>query len=79
VAFFMPAGAGFRELALQALLTLELQREMDPAAAAGLAAVTAIVLRLIWTTAELIAAGLLYHFARTHPALALDAHGDANA
>ena len=53
VAFFMPAGAGFRELALQTLLTLELNRTMDPTAAAALAAVTAIVLRLIWTTAEL--------------------------
>ena len=67
VAFFMPAGAGFRELALQTLLTLELNRTMDPTAAAALAAVTAIVLRLIWTTAELSAAGLLYRFAKTHP------------
>jgi hypothetical protein len=67
VAFFMPAGAGFRELALQTLLTLELNRTMDATAAAALAAVTAIVLRLIWTTAELSAAGLLYRFAKTHP------------
>jgi hypothetical protein len=72
VAFFMPAGAGFRELALQTLLAIELQRSMDPAAAAGLAAVTAIVLRLIWTTAELTAAGLLYWFARTHPPLTVE-------
>jgi glycosyltransferase 2 family protein len=73
VAFFMPAGAGFRELALQTLLTLELSRDMDTTAAAALAAVTAIVLRLIWTIAELTAAGLLYHFAKTHPPLVIDA------
>jgi hypothetical protein len=72
VAFFMPAGAGFRELALQTLLTLELSRDMNSTAAAALAAVTAIVLRLIWTIAELTAAGLLYHFAKTHPPLVID-------
>jgi hypothetical protein len=71
VAVFMPAGAGVRELALQTLLTLELKQTMDPAAAAGLAAVTAIVLRLIWTTAELAAAGLLYKFAAHNSALSV--------
>jgi len=77
VAFFMPAGAGFRELALQTLLALELKQEMGTEAAAALAAVTAIVLRLIWTTAELAAAGILYHFARTHPPLAIDPADEA--
>lgn len=64
VAVFMPAGAGVRELALQALLTLELRNEMEPAQAATLAAVTAIVLRLLWTSAELLAAGILYKFGK---------------
>ena len=78
VAFFMPAGAGFRELALQTLLALELRRDMEPAAAAALAAVTAIVLRLIWTTAELTAAGLLYRFGKTHPPLFPDPPAEEN-
>jgi hypothetical protein len=69
---FMPAGAGVRELALQTLLTLELKQTMDADAAAALAAVTAIVLRLIWTIAELGAAGLLYQFGPTHPKFAVE-------
>lgn len=74
---FMPAGAGVRELALQTLLTLELKETMDPAAAAGLAAVTAIVLRLIWTVAELGAAGLLYKFGATHPTFSLEPEAES--
>jgi uncharacterized membrane protein YbhN (UPF0104 family) len=69
---FMPAGAGVRELALQTLLALELKQSMDADAAAALAAVTAIVLRLIWTTAELGAAGLLYKFGATHPKFSIE-------
>jgi glycosyltransferase 2 family protein len=69
VAFFMPAGAGFREVALQRLLAFELRRTMDDSAAERIAAVTAIVLRLAWTVAEMVAAGLLYWFAPPHAPL----------
>lgn len=60
VAVFMPAGAGVRELALQILLALELQQIMPPDSAGAVTALVAIVLRLLWTVAELMAAGLLY-------------------
>jgi len=77
---FMPAGAGVRELALQTLLALELKQSMDADAAAALAAVTAIVLRLIWTIAELGAAGLLYKFGATHPKFSIEPEaGSENA
>lgn len=71
VAFFMPAGAGFREFALQTLLTLELAKLLGDGTAEGFAAVTALVVRLIWTAAELVAAGLLYWLAPTHPRFAI--------
>jgi glycosyltransferase 2 family protein len=80
LAFFMPAGAGVREVALQTILALELQQVLSPGAADGLAAVAALVLRLIWTTAELLAAGLLYWLAPTHPPLAIGLEAEnANA
>jgi glycosyltransferase 2 family protein len=80
LAFFMPAGAGVREFALQTILALELQQVLSPGAAGGLAAVAALVLRLIWTTAELVAAGLLYWLAPTHPPLAIGLEAEnANA
>lgn len=62
-AVMMPAGGGIREIALQSLLTLELATTMPEESAAPLAAVTAIVLRLLWTAGELLTAGALYHFA----------------
>ena len=64
VAFFMPAGGGVREFALQTLLAIELRATMPAGEAEGLAAVTAIMLRSIWTAAELVAGGVLYQFAR---------------
>ena len=80
LAFFMPAGAGIREVALQRLLALELAAVLSPGSAEGFAAVAALVLRLIWTTAELLAAGLLYWLAPTHPPLAIGAEAaNANA
>ena len=82
LAFFMPAGAGVREFALQTLLALELAAflAIGPTSAEGLAAVAALVLRLIWTAAELIAAGLLYWLAPTHPPLAVGLQAEnANA
>lgn len=63
VAFFMPAGGGVREFAMQTLLALELKTLLGPDSAAPVAAVAAIVLRLVWTTGELLVASLLYWFA----------------
>ena len=63
LALMMPAGGGIREIALQSLLTLELALTMPADSAAPLAAVTAIVLRLIWTAGEALTAGTLYVFA----------------
>ncbi|WP_020470061.1 lysylphosphatidylglycerol synthase transmembrane domain-containing protein [Zavarzinella formosa] len=63
LAVMMPAGGGIREIALQSLLTLELALTMPRESAEPLAAVTAIVLRLLWTVAELLTAGALYHLA----------------
>lgn len=60
LALMMPAGGGIREIALQTLLTLELTLTMPAESAAPLAAVTAIVLRLIWTAGEALTAGALY-------------------
>ncbi|HJZ89314.1 MAG TPA: hypothetical protein VKE40_00480 [Gemmataceae bacterium] len=66
-AFFMPAGVGVRDLALQLLLAVELKSRMGPdgsaAAADGLAAIAAVMFRLIGTAAELIMAGVMYRFA----------------
>ena len=65
VAFFMPAGFGVRDLALQLLLAVELKARLDlaPAAADGLAALLAVWFRLLGTVAEIVMAGLLYRFA----------------
>lgn len=60
LALMMPAGGGIREIALQSLLTLELALTMPQESAGALAAVTAIVLRLIWTVGEILTAGVLY-------------------
>ncbi|HVK14090.1 MAG TPA: lysylphosphatidylglycerol synthase transmembrane domain-containing protein [Gemmataceae bacterium] len=78
----VPAGGGVREFALQKLLTLELAAVLAPGTGSieGLAAVAALVLRLVWTTAEMAAAGLLYWLAPTHPPLAIDPEAaNANA
>ena len=66
VAFFLPAGVGVRDIALQLLLAVELRSRMEGAAAGvpeGLAAIVAIVFRLIGTVAEIIIAGIMYRFA----------------
>ncbi|MEZ6140518.1 MAG: lysylphosphatidylglycerol synthase transmembrane domain-containing protein [Zavarzinella sp.] len=62
MAFFMPAGSGVREFAMQKLLTLELAPIMATNQATAIAVVLAIVLRLTWTVAELLCAGCLYWF-----------------
>jgi hypothetical protein len=65
VAFFMPAGIGVRDLALQFLLAVELKARLNlPAADSdALAAILAVWFRLLGTTAELLMAGALYYFA----------------
>lgn len=63
LAVMMPAGGGIREIALQFLLTLELMAIMPKEQGEALAAVTAIVLRLLWTMGEMLTAGLLYRLA----------------
>jgi len=63
IAFFLPGGVGARELVLQVLLAGELQvLGLDAVAAEGLSVVITLVLRLIWTIAEVIVAVLLYRF-----------------
>jgi hypothetical protein len=55
-----PGGLGVRELILQQLLTPELRPLLGPELAGPLAVVTVLLLRLLWTVAEVIIAGVLY-------------------
>ena len=50
----MPGGLGVRELVLQHALIRQFAASQDESAAAGLAVVVALVLRLVWTIAELV-------------------------
>ena len=59
LAFFMPGGGGAREFLLAKLLGLELAAAVG-AAAPGVAVVVALVLRLVWTVAEVCFAFVLY-------------------
>jgi hypothetical protein len=65
VAFFMPAGIGVRDMALQLLLAVELHARLNlPAGQAdGLAAILAVWFRVMGTVVELVTAGILYVFA----------------
>jgi glycosyltransferase 2 family protein len=65
IAFFMPAGFGVRDLALQLLLAVELKARLNLGAAEadGLAAILAVWFRLLGTTSELLMAAILYRFA----------------
>jgi hypothetical protein len=65
VAFFMPAGFGVRDLALQLLLAVELRARLgqSPAEADGVAALLAVWYRLLGTVAEMGMAAILYRFA----------------
>ena len=58
-----PGGLGAREWVLQQILTPQLQPSSG-AAAAGVAAVVALVLRLVWTAFEVVVALLLFWFGR---------------
>lgn len=62
VAFFLPGGVGAREYVLAFFLSRELVVSMPEPVAMGLAVVITLVLRLVWTIAEVIIAGLLYWF-----------------
>jgi hypothetical protein len=65
VAFFMPAGFGVRDLALQFLLAVELHARLnvESVEANALAALLAVWFRLLGTVAEIVMAGILYRFA----------------
>ena len=60
LALFMPGGAGAREFLLAELLAFELVPAVGAAAAPGGAVVVALVLRLVWTVAEVCLALTLY-------------------
>jgi hypothetical protein len=55
-----PGGLGVRELILQQLLAPELGRLLSPEQAEAVAVVAVLLLRLLWTVAELIMAGVVY-------------------
>lgn len=57
-----PAGGGVREYVLKILLAHELVSSMSLPLAEGLAVVIALVVRLVWTIAELVLGLLLYRF-----------------
>lgn len=65
IAFFMPAGFGVRDLALQLLLAVELKARLNLGAAEadGMSAILAVWFRLLGTTSELLMAAILYRFA----------------
>jgi uncharacterized membrane protein YbhN (UPF0104 family) len=72
VAFFLPGGAGAREYVLAVLLAAELVvAGLSPPIAGGLAVVVALVLRLIWTIAEVVMAVALYRFIPSSQRVAL--------
>ena len=63
LAFFAPAGAGVRELVYQRFLTQELEQTQPgtiKVVAAGVAAVASLILRLVWTFAELVMIAILH-------------------
>ncbi|MBA4066732.1 MAG: hypothetical protein C0501_24105 [Isosphaera sp.] len=57
-----PGGLGPRETMLKLLLAPRLAAGLGPEAAAALAVVVALLLRVVWTTAEVALAGVLYLF-----------------
>ena len=60
VALVVPGGLGVREYVLKVALTPRFAESMGEGEAAGLAVVIALVLRLTWTVAEVLVAGVLY-------------------
>src|SRR5262245_49385185 len=64
-----PGGLGVREVILQRLLAGEIQSVAPGPAADGWAALAVILLRLVWTVADLLAAGVMFvwRFAAMRP------------
>jgi uncharacterized membrane protein YbhN (UPF0104 family) len=60
VVLVAPGGLGVRELVLQHALTLRFVGDQQEVAAAGTAAVVALILRLVWTVAEIMLASALW-------------------
>ena len=60
VVLVAPAGGGVREWVFVELLPREFANGLTPAVAEGLAVIVALVVRLVWTAAELILGLLLY-------------------
>jgi uncharacterized membrane protein YbhN (UPF0104 family) len=60
VVLVAPGGIGAREYVLQHALTLRFAPVLGEEMAAGHAVVIALVLRLVWTVAEVLLAGILY-------------------
>jgi hypothetical protein len=71
VVIVTPNGLGVREFFLTLLLTPEIVHLLDvePSEARGIAVLAVIVLRLVWTAAELLLAGVLYWQRPRHPAI----------
>ena len=62
IVLIAPAGGGVREWVLKVLLAHELVSSTSLPVAEGLAVVIALMVRLVWTVAELILALILYRF-----------------
>lgn len=61
VVVFMPNGIGVREFMLTIFLAPEFVRGgMDPAHASGQAALVVVILRLVWSVAEVLLAGIIW-------------------
>ena len=70
-----PGGLGVREVIMQRLLAGELQTGVSPAVAEGWAALAVVVLRLVWTAADLGLAAICYLWpARREGGHAVDRH-----
>lgn len=59
-ALLLPGGVGVRELLIQTMIAAELTLILGPNQAAALAVVVALILRLVWTLAEMLLIGGLY-------------------
>jgi hypothetical protein len=75
VFFFSPGGLGARELILQRVLTLQLTPSVGDAAA-GLAVVVTLLLRLVWTVFEVLVAGIMLVLSRLLPSKPVEATHD---
>ncbi|MCE9562132.1 MAG: flippase-like domain-containing protein [Planctomycetes bacterium] len=69
IALVVPGGLGVREWVLQIALTPRFAEAMGSKEAAGLAVVIALILRLVWTAAEVLLAAVLYFIPYPPPEL----------